>query len=82
MGDVIHIEEWFERRVNVYAQRYRQCMKTCVEPEMKEELRSMGERLANYKMFSMRKVKDGNTEKTKEDIREAEARDHSARRSQ
>lgn len=55
MGDVIHIEEWFERRVNDYAQRYRKCIGTCVEKEMKEELRALGSKLAEYKTFVMRK---------------------------
>jgi hypothetical protein len=55
MGDVIYIEEWFEQKVNNYAQRYRKCIGTCAEKEMKEELRSLGQRLADYKQFSMRR---------------------------
>jgi hypothetical protein len=57
MGDVIHIEEWIERKVNESAQKYRKCVGTCVEKELEEELRALGLRLASYKQFSMRKVK-------------------------
>jgi hypothetical protein len=74
MGDVIHIEEWLERKVNSRAQKFRKCVGTCVEKEMGDELRVLGHRLAAYKQFSMRKAKNGNTKKTKEStIREAEA---------
>jgi hypothetical protein len=58
MGDVVYIEEWYERKVNEYAQRYRKCMGTCMEKEMKERLRVLGHRLANYKTFAIKKEKE------------------------
>ena len=71
MGDVIHIEEWLERKVNSRAQKFRKCMGTCVEKEMGDELRVLGHRLAAYKKFSIRKTKNGNTRVVKEKAVEA-----------
>ena len=60
MGDVIHIEEWIERKVNESAQKYRKCKGTCEERESEGELRALGQRLASYKQFAMRKCRSGN----------------------
>jgi hypothetical protein len=66
MGEVIHIEEWLEHKVNSRAQIFRKCVGTCVEKEMGDELRVLGHRLAAYKQFSMRKTKNGTTKVAKE----------------
>jgi hypothetical protein len=55
MGDVIDIEEWYTKKVNELAQIYRLYVNTTRESDVKCTLRIWGERLAAYKMFSMRK---------------------------
>jgi hypothetical protein len=53
MGTVVDIVEYCEEKVNNLAQQYRHYMGTCMEREMKEVLRTAGERLARLKMFKM-----------------------------
>jgi hypothetical protein len=59
MGDIINIEDYYERKVNELAQRYRACAGTCCEKDLEAELKTLGARLARYKTFSMRRERDG-----------------------
>lgn len=58
MGDIIYIEEWYEAKANKLAQKFRRCVNTGHEHAVKCELRDLGERLAEYKMHSMRTKKE------------------------
>lgn len=58
MGDLISIEQYYERRVNVLSQRYLKCRGTCFEKVLEDELREEGKRLANYQIFSARRQRD------------------------
>ena len=56
--NVISIENYLTRRLNDLAQRYRAVMGTCVEQDLKQELKEEGERHAKYMQFAKRKERD------------------------
>jgi hypothetical protein len=58
MGDLVDINEWVEKKVNVLAQKFRGCRDTTRGKELECVLKEWGHKMAKYKTHYARQERE------------------------